>query len=166
MALSNAAKRRRHRRLNNSTTQQEFDPVAARQRDILLEKLAAYNSQYNRNVNTANTNYFTNRRGLDEQLPMDMRRDLNNFAARGMAYSSGYGTSVGDIERNYANKYADLASGRSQYLGGLRSTANQYRNQIRFNLEDLRRQAYQDQLAQAAKRRQRTLSLRQQIAGG
>ena len=173
LVYTDAAKRKtgvvskkQRRRNSPDTTQQEFDAATAAARDKIYAALAQYNANYNKGVNQANLNYVTQRRAEDEALPGTLRQDLNNFAGRGMAYSSGYGSSVGAIQRNYSDRLADLLGTKAQTLSDLRSARSLYRKNASFKLEDLRRQTYLDQLAAAAKRRQKTLSLRQQIAGG
>jgi hypothetical protein len=62
---------------------------------------------------SADTAYQSGASQLDIEKPNVLRNVLNNFAGRGMAYSSGYGTEVQNTNTDFANRLASLASARN-----------------------------------------------------
>lgn len=63
-----------------------------------------------------NEDYTTAMRDAGITQQDSLRGLLSNYAGRGMAYSSGYGTAVGEQNRNFANYTGDLASGKQRGL--------------------------------------------------
>lgn len=70
----------------------------------------------------AQKNYTSTLNDLNQQQPAAERGLLNQFGGRGLAFSSGYGMGVGDLQ----NKFAGARSGAQQQLTDL---LNSYQNQ-------------------------------------
>lgn len=61
----------------------------------------------------ADTEYGAGSSALAIEKPNTLRNVLNNFSGRGLAFSSGYGNQVQNVETDYASKLAGLASRRN-----------------------------------------------------
>lgn len=70
-------------------------------------------------LNDANTelNYTTQKRAVDQAAPAIYRRLLNDSAARGMAYSSGYAYQNQEAQNQIADQLNQLATERAASLG-------------------------------------------------
>jgi hypothetical protein len=75
--------------------------------------------------NQLNQDYNTQRHIYDQNVPIMARQLLNNYGARGMANSSGYGQAVGNQQADLANQLASLDSSKQVGLANLSSQEGQ-----------------------------------------
>jgi hypothetical protein len=94
--------------ISNATGQLSLDPD-------LMQDTADAEFEYNNNrisldqaMSDLLMQYQTGQRDLGQQQQTDQRGDLNRFAGRGMAFSSGYGNEVADSARMFGNAFSDL----------------------------------------------------------
>lgn len=87
-----------------------YDPQAAAEKMTAQRSLDDVLSQLTQQRQNLAEDYTTNSRQLDTQQPNDSRAVLGNYSGRGMAYSSGYGTAVGNLSDAYANQRSALTS--------------------------------------------------------
>lgn len=87
-----------------------YDPQAAAGQLAANRSLADVLANITAQKQNLAEDYATQSRQLDIQQPEDQRALLSNFAGRGMAYSSGYGTSTGKLADVYARSRAALST--------------------------------------------------------
>lgn len=63
--------------------------------------------------------YDQGNRDLQTQQQQDQRGDVNRFAARGMAFSSGYGNEVSESATMFQRAFADLLTGKNNSISAL-----------------------------------------------
>lgn len=71
--------------------------------------------------NLLNQQYSTSRRDYEQKVPELARNLLSNYAGRGMAFSSGYGTAVGQQQADIAQGLSGLDLQKQQQLGDITS---------------------------------------------
>lgn len=94
-------------------------------------------------------NYGDSLFNLQTQHPIDVRNLLNNYAARGMAFSSGYGDSVGTLANTYSTNLSRLAAARAQARAGFGLDRSNYDKEFGLNSAAIK-QAAADRLSSAA----------------
>jgi len=87
-----------------------YDPQAAAGKLAATRSLNDTLAQLTASKQQLAEDYATNSRAVDLQQPNDARALLSNYAGRGMAYSSGYGTAAGNSDDAYARTRAQLSS--------------------------------------------------------
>jgi hypothetical protein len=115
----------------------------------------------------ANANYQSGESALNIEKPNVLRGVLSNFAGRGMAYSSGYGTQVQNTETDFANQLSQLASQRNATLSDADIQQGQEDSQYNYDLADYgsqqaqyEAQQRQEMVAALAAQRQQEAQLR------
>lgn len=107
-----------------------FDPQTAAQQLLLQKQNQDFNNDLVKQRQQLANSVTTQERDLDLQLPTALRNVLNNFAGRGMAYSSGYGTEYGNTQADFARQRADLErqlqEGMADYDAQQQQAANDY----------------------------------------
>lgn len=120
---------------------------------IALQQAAAARTTFMSNLQqqqqAEEQNYGQSLYDLHQQHPTDVNNLLNNYAARGMAFSSGYGDSVGQLANTYGTNLSRLAAARAQALSGFGLQRNNYNNEYGLDLSSIR-QAAADRLSSAA----------------
>jgi hypothetical protein len=91
-----------------------FDLDIANQRAGEVANYQQQNQQAIQALQQAAQQRLLGTRAIDEAQPGLERGNLNQFAGRGMAFSSGYGTSVSDLARELFNKRAGVESDYQQ----------------------------------------------------
>lgn len=71
------------------------------------------------------------------EKPKELSNVLNNYAGRGMAFSSGYGKSVQDTETSFANQLANLAAQRNAALTESQLEESDETSRYSYDLSDL-----------------------------
>lgn len=99
-----------------------FDLDLANERAGELNSFNQSSQESIQGIQNAAQNRLLQTRQLDDQRPDILRQLLNNFAGRGMALSSGYGTEVVDTENEINNMRAGI---ESEYNGALQNITNQ-----------------------------------------
>lgn len=84
-----------------------------------------------------------------QQEPNRNRAILNNFAGRGMAYSSGYGTALGNENQAYQHLLSQLNQSHDYGLSDITRQQGDYESQYALQQEALRNAATQRLAAQA-----------------
>lgn len=130
-------KQPRPRKQYQNPTALPFDPVAAQQRRNLLERRQDYTRNYRQTVQNLNRNTSNQLRAIDIETPNVYRSILNNFAGRGMAYSSGYGTSLGNAANDIATQRTNLSSSLQDRLSGLQGDRRDFLNDYQYNLSQI-----------------------------
>lgn len=120
---------------------------------IALQQAAAARATYLSGVRQQRQqeeqNYGDSLFDLNKQHPIDVRNLLNNFAGRGLAFSSGYGNSSSQLGDNYATSLSRLAAARTAALTGFGLDRSNYQNEYLASLSSIR-QAAADRLSAAA----------------
>lgn len=111
--------------------------------DAVLSKILPFDEQsaldrintkrtYDQNIigigsqrNQINQDYATQKHVYDQNVPIMARQLLNNYGARGMANSSGYGQAVGQQNADLANQLAGLDASKQVGLANLSSQEGQ-----------------------------------------
>lgn len=76
-------------------------------------------------------------RAMDIQQPIVNRGILNSYAGRGMAYSSGYGTTLGDATNQFATERSNLQSVLGTNLARMKADRQQAMNNYQYQLGNL-----------------------------
>ena len=71
--------------------------------------------------NTLNQQYGTSRRDYEQKIPELARQLLSGYASRGMAFSSGYGSAVGEQQADIARGLSGLDQQKQQALADITS---------------------------------------------
>lgn len=126
-----------------------IDPTGSIDLTGLAQQRLNFLDQYNQQLSDLNRNYMVTRRRTMQQEPYAVRGILDNYAGRGMAFSSGQAVAQGRELQNYNQGLGDL---NYQHTLGLQNLANQrlafmrtYRNQ-----QQAIRQAAADRLSAQA----------------
>lgn len=122
-----------------------FDLGAAQRRRSLLQGRQSYLSNYRRGVTDLNRDVTNQVRAINQEAPNIYRGVLNNFAGRGMAYSSGYGHTFGIAANQIANERANLQSGREIDLSRMREDKENVMARYQYNLSNILQQQAQGQ---------------------
>lgn len=92
--------------------------------------------------NQANLTHAIKRRALSEQMPGSLRSLLENFAARGMARSTGYGNARSETEADFARQGNEIDTERGGILADIAANRGRYEGEYNARLADiLRRRA-------------------------
>lgn len=116
-------------------------------------QLKAARDSYYGNINATrqelNRSYADSMHQSQIQEPNRLRGLLNNFAGRGMAFSTGYGTSVGNENQAYQHMLQQLNSAHSTGLADLLRQHDDYQRQFHLQQAALRDAATARLAAQA-----------------
>lgn len=96
-----------------------FDIDAADAQQQLLSRKNRFEQEFTQGQQGLERDYTLQRRSVEDQLPDERRNLLENYAGRGLAYSSGYAYDTGDLEGQYANLLAQLEGGKTEGLADL-----------------------------------------------
>lgn len=114
-----------------------LDPVLEAQRRQAAQRLANFQQSDLVRRNNANLDTTNTLRSIDEQAPSVYRRLLNNYAGRGLAYSSGYGYAYGDQANQIANAKSKANSALASLLAGYDSEAQAQNSDYQLTLDEL-----------------------------
>lgn len=96
-----------------------FDVGAADAQQQLLGRKNRFEQEFTQGQQGLERDYMLQRRSVEDALPDERRNLLENYAGRGLAYSSGYAYDTGDLEGQYANLLAELEGGKTEGLADL-----------------------------------------------
>lgn len=133
-----------------STTDLPFDPEKADAENDLRGQKDQFAYEANRARNNLERDYTMGKRQVAEEQPNNQRRLLENYAGRGMAYSSGYNYDQGELGRQYANQLGELESGRSGGLADLLQQEGMFNNQYGQRMSAIQAAAARRAAEQAA----------------
>jgi hypothetical protein len=114
-----------------------FDANAASQRDDLVAKLNNTNLGIQQQAQGDIQQGVTDARQLIQNEPGVERSLLNNFAGRGMAFSSGYGYQYGQAKNQLANALSGLVQKHASTLANLRQQKQQAKLETQYLLDRL-----------------------------
>jgi hypothetical protein len=118
-----------------------FDPEIANQRNKLERQKVDFESELAAKLATLEQERGTSLRTTEMEQPQKLKRALEEFAARGMAQSGGYGVRVGEENDAFSRLKSAIEAG---YTGGkntLETAKNQFSRNYTENLNDLFMQA-------------------------
>lgn len=133
-----------------STTDLPFDPEKADAENELRGQKDQFAYQANQARNNLERDYTTGKRQVSEEQPNNQRRLLENYAGRGMAYSSGYAYDQGELGRTYANQLGQLEEGRTGGLADLLQQEGLFNNQYGQRMSAIQQAAARRAAEQAA----------------
>ena len=96
-----------------------FDPEAADAQQDLQGQKNRFESDATSEGQRIEREYGSQRRSVEDQQPGAAKNLLENYAGRGMAYSSGYSYDQADQQGQYANLLGELEQGRTGGLADL-----------------------------------------------
>jgi hypothetical protein len=118
-----------------------FNPqIAAARRKLFADRMG-YLRDYGRQVSDLNTQATSQLRALDIQQPDVNRGILNNFAGRGLAYSSGYGTTLGDATADFQAQRSDINNALGSNIARMRSDRRATMSDYQYQLGNLNQRA-------------------------
>lgn len=112
----------------------------------------------------AESDYSARSSLLEMEKPNALRNVLNNFASRGMAFSSGYGQENQRVNTNYANQLSSLAAEKNARLTAAQQDEGSETAAFNYDLSDLSSQEAQYQAEQERQRVQAMAAQEQQFA--
>lgn len=127
-----------------------FNLRIAQARRGLLQNKQNYLQNYRRQSADLRHENQAGMRALDVAQPIINRNILNNFSGRGMAYSSGYGTTLGDAANQYSSQRSNLQSNLATTLARMRADRTQAMNEFQYRLGNLNQQQVSASEGQAA----------------
>lgn len=114
-----------------------LDPELEAQRRRAAQKLANFQQSDLVRRNNANMDTTNTLRSIDEEAPNVYRRLLNNYAGRGLAYSSGYGYAYGDQANQIANSKSKAQSALASLLAGYDAENQAENSDYQLTLDEL-----------------------------
>lgn len=118
-----------------------------------LSQLAAqrlnFLDQYNQQVADINRNYAMQQQRLNENEPYVQRNILSDYAGRGMAHGTGYGSAAGRETQLFNQQLSDLAYQKTYGLQDLNNQRTAMRRSLNIQRQQVR-QAAADRMAQQA----------------
>lgn len=114
-----------------------FDPQTAAQQVLLQKNQQDYLNSLTQQRQQLAGDVTTQERDLEAALPDSLRNVLNNYAGRGMAYSSGYGYQYGQTEADYARQRADLERQLQEGMAGFDADQQQATDDYQLALSQL-----------------------------
>lgn len=109
----------------------------AQQRRNLLQDRMNYLRDYRRQASDLRYDTTNQLRAMDLQQPVVNRGILNNYAGRGMAYSSGYAQTLGDATNQFATERTNLQSTLQTNLARMQADRQQAMNNYQYQLGNL-----------------------------
>lgn len=85
--------------------------------------------------------YVNQRRGVEDEIPEQQRRLLENYSGRGLAYSSGYAYDQGDQKAQYARLLGDLEAGKTDGIADLLRQRGQFNDEWGGRLQSIQQAA-------------------------
>lgn len=126
-----------------------IDPAGSIDLSGLAQQRLNFLDTYNSQLADLHRNYFVTRRRMVQDEPWNVRGILNNYAGRGMAFSSGQGVAQGRELQNYNQGLTDLGYQRSLGVQDLQNQRTAFMRTYR-NQQQAIRQAAADRLAAQA----------------
>lgn len=117
-----------------------FNLQIAQARRGLLQNKQNFLTDYRRQSADLRREATSGLRALDIQQPYVNRGILNDFAGRGLAYSSGYGTTLGDASNQFATQRSNIQSSLATTLARMRADKQQAMNEYQYRLGNLTQQ--------------------------
>lgn len=96
-----------------------FDPGAADAQEELLRQKAQFEDQYRTGLQGVERQFMNQQREVENERPDAERELLENYAGRGLAYSSGYTHDYGGLQGQYENLLAQLRAGKTDAVADL-----------------------------------------------
>lgn len=129
---------------SSKNTNKSAMPYDASYRDQLLNlqaQRATFFDELHRQQQALRRQFTQQQYDINQQKPYAFRDVLNNFAGRGMAFSTGYGNAQGRLHQQFAQQLARLTGDERFNLGQLASQKQTYLGNYNTQLDLLRRAA-------------------------
>lgn len=126
-----------------------FDPEAADAQQGLMSMKNRFELEATEAQQALERDYVTQRRSVENAIPDERRRLLENYAGRGLAYSSGYAHDTGSLESQYANLLAELEGGKTEGLANLLRQRGMFNEEWATRLQAIQAAAARRLAAQA-----------------
>lgn len=95
----------------------------------LQKQLSTFLATQNSQRVMQNTDYANGKHQLQAQENVDQNSQLDNFAGRGIAHSSIYGSALSDLLRGYTDKYTNMDSDNAKFLSQLTQNKQSFLDQ-------------------------------------
>jgi hypothetical protein len=103
--------------------------------------LSNFNADVTRKQGDINTDYGTSEHAAQGQKVLDLKNLEADYAGRGLIHSGLYANSVGDYNKEFEQRLADLVSSRDRALSQLTQEQNQFSTQQQLNQQAAREAA-------------------------
>lgn len=118
-----------------------WDMQRADSQQALLGEKNRFEQDYNDSVYDIEREYTDQRRQVENQMPDARRELLENYAGRGLAYSSGYTHDYGGLEGQFANLLSQLEQGKTGGIADLLRQRGQFNDEWATRLQGIEREA-------------------------
>jgi hypothetical protein len=109
-------------------------------RDLQLA-LSNFNADVTRRRGDIGTDYGTSQHALNDQKGLDLKSMENDWAGRGLLKSGLYATAVGDYNKEFDQRLAQLLSSRDRALSQLTQEQNSFKTQQELDTQAAREAA-------------------------
>lgn len=103
--------------------------------------LSNFNADVTRRQGDIGTQYETSNKAMQDQKGIDLKNMEADWAGRGLLRSGLYAGAVGDYNKEFDQRIADLLSGRDRSLAQLLQEQNQFKTQQELDAQAAREQA-------------------------
>lgn len=103
--------------------------------------LSNFNADVTRRQGGINTDYSTSEHAAQDQKALDLKNMEADYAGRGLIHSGLYATSVGNYNKEFEQRLADLVSSRDRALSQLTQEQNQFTTQQQLDQQATREAA-------------------------
>lgn len=103
--------------------------------------LANFNADVTRRQGDIGTQYESSNKAMQDQKVIDLKNMESDWAGRGLLRSGLYAGAVGDYNKEFDQRIADLLSGRDRSLAQLLQEQNQFKTQQELDAQAAREQA-------------------------
>lgn len=114
-----------------------YQPEAGDAMLQLLQQKNRFESDMVSEQERINRGYMTSTRDLQEQVPDAQRNLLENYAGRGMAYSSGYAHDQTKQQGQFANMFSELDQNKTQALSEILRQRGLFNDQYALTLQQI-----------------------------
>ena len=114
-----------------------YDPAAETEKRNLLGRKQTALAGFQRQRQDLNESSATALQRLQEDEPDVYRRLLSQYAGRGLAYSSGYGTSQGELGAQFARQRSDVERQKTTGLARINQSQSDYLTELDRLLAEL-----------------------------
>lgn len=103
--------------------------------------LSNFNADVTRRQGDVGTQFNTSNKAMQDQKGVDLKNMEADWAGRGLLRSGLYANAVGDYNKEFDQRIADLISGRDRTLAQLLQEQNQFKTQQELDSQAAREQA-------------------------
>lgn len=126
---------------SQGATSLPFDAEAADAQVSLQAQKNRFESDATAEQGRIEREYVNQRRDVEDEMPEQQRRLLENYAGRGLAYSSGYAYDQGDQKSQYARLLAELEQGKTGGIADLLRQRGQFNDEWSGRLQAIQQAA-------------------------